>query len=263
MIIKISYYGIILIVLFIFFTPDFLYSETSDTTFSANLNNDNILDIVSVKFMMDTSNIESMGCYVIKINDLTYIDSSFADFEFEVKVMDINKDDVFNEIFIQSGMNDYNNYNVFRFTGKNIFKLGEVFGIDTINVPSNGKIFARAWMGFWYYDFYYTLNPDKMILEKKEKDMYDIKTYSDMEQYPIVVESAFVTYKERVDNSDVKFKTRKGEKIKLLKAYINVKCDGEDTSFCFWYLIQNSKGEKGWARMRDFYDRVSGIQWAG
>ena len=263
MIKKISYYGIILIVLFVFFTHDFLYSETSDTTFSANLNNDNILDRINVRYIIDASNIAALGCFEIRINDLIFIDSSYADEEFEVKIMDIEKNDIFTEIFVKTGMNDYNNYNVLRFTGKNIHKLGEVFGIDTINAPGDGKIYVREWVGFWYYDYNYTLSNDKRTLVKEVKDIYDIKMYPGMEESEIKVEKVFVTYKERIDNSEIKFKTRKGEKIKLLKAYINVKCDGEDTSFCFWYLIQNSKGEKGWARMRDFYEKVSGIPWAG
>jgi len=239
-------------------------AQKYDTTFTANLNNDDILDRVKVSYIEDATKRGADGCYEIDINGIKIIDSVNADPYFEAEIHDIDKNDMFEELFVKVGMNDYNNYNVYRFDGKKIINLGIVSSLNEINVFGNGKIEAKEWMGFWYYDYEYIFNPAAQNFDVKKNDLYDVKTYSEeSDNPPIIVETPFVVYTDRVENASEKFKTKADEKIKILKAYIKVSCPDEYTNMCVWYLIENSKGVQGWVKLKDFMEKVRGIPWAG
>ena len=240
-----------------------VFSQSDDTTFSANLYSEAKKDLIRVKREDDPSNKKSEGWCKITVNDVLYIDTNNSYFDF-VRIIDIDKQDNFKEIAVGSGMNDYYDYSIYRYDGKSITKLGIIYSLDEAKFLGNGMIAARMWMGFWYYDFEYKFNASKNTFEEIMNDEYDVKAFSDMENYPIIVSEPFNVNKERKDNSAVQFKTKKGERIKILKAYIKEKCTGEEyEKNCFWYLIQNSKGEKGWVRLSNFMNNVTGIPWAG
>jgi hypothetical protein len=236
-------------------------AQKYDTTFSANLNNDAVLDRIKVSYKEDASNRGEPGYYEIAINGIVLTDSVYADPYFTVEMFDIDKADMFDEIFVKSGMNDYNDYNVYRFDGRSIIKLGNISCMNDIKVLGNRKIEAKEWMGFWSYDYEYIFNPSTQKFDVKKNDLYDIKMFSD--ENDITVDTPFAVYTDRVESSAVKFEIKKDENIKILKAYINVICPDEYTNMCVWYLIENNKGEQGWAMLKDFMEKVSGIPWAG
>ncbi len=260
-----KYYNRFFVILFfsIFAIPQYSSAQNRDTTFNANMNNDSIPDRVKISYVEDTSRRDAFGCYEININDIKLIDSTNANPYFTVEVRDIDTTDVFQELFVKNGFDEFPDYNIYRFDGKNIFNLGNISGLEDFIIKGDGRIGAREWMGFWYYDYEYVLNPETMKIDAIKKDLYDIKMFPEEKEYDFIVDTTFSVFTDREDNSPVKFETVSGEKIKILKAYIKISCPEENNFLCVWYLIENSKGEQGWLMLNDFMDKVSGIPWAG
>jgi hypothetical protein len=233
-----------------------------DTTFKANLY-ESQKNSVKVSFHYDESGKYLDGVFTVYIDGFKYTDSTQNPLDFfEVKVVDVDKDDDYKEIAIGTFFNESTEYLIYRFNGKKIISLGWVTSMDEPVFPGNGIVKAKGWMGFWSYDYEFIINKSKNKFEAVYKDEYSVKFYEGFDQ-DIVVTQSFNTYKERDKKSDIVTKFAVGDKIKLIKAYTKVTCEDEYREFCFWYLIQDKNGKKGWIQLKDFNDKVSGLPWAG
>ncbi len=246
----------------LFFVNNLSYATSYDTTFRANLY-ESEKNTVKITIYYDEEGKYYNGKYKIAVDRVSIMDSteSVMDY-FVVKVIDLDTDDDYKEIVICTYFNDNTDYILYRFTGKKIISLGLVSSMDEPIINGDGTVKAIGWMGFWSYDYEYVFNEKKMKYEPIFKDEYPVKFYEGFEQDIKVIES-FNTYKERDKKSGIVTKFKPGDKIKLIKAYTKVKCDVDYTEMCFWYLIQDKNGKKGWLQLKDFSDKVEGIPWAG
>lgn len=255
-------YLLITVLLFLIISSwNFSIAQSNDTTFKANLF-ESKKNTVRVLFHTDDAKYMS-GLFTITVDKISYTDSSQNAMDFyEVKVVDLDNNDDYKEIAVCTYFNENTEYQLYRFDGKKIISLSTVTSMDVPIFLGDGTVKSKGWMGFWSYDYYFILNESKMKYEPVFKDEYPVKFYEGFDQDIKVIES-FNTYKERNVKSDIVTKFKPGDKIKLIKAYTKVKCDVEYTEMCFWYLIQDKDGKKGWLQLKDFSDKVEGLPWAG
>jgi hypothetical protein len=251
------------LVLFLLSVQNISFAKTYDTTYKANLY-ESKKSTVKISFYYDDEEKLFTGKFKITIDGISIEDSTgnIMDY-FESKVVDLDKEDEYKEVSIMTYFNESTEYELFRFNGKKIINLGTVFSMDEPVFTGDGNVKTKGWMGFWSYDFEFVLNKDKMKYEPVYKDEYPVKFYEGYDG-EIIVKENFNTYKERDLKSDVVTKFKVGDKIKILKAYTKVDCEKDKAKdFCFWYLIQDKNGKKGWLQLKDFMEKVTGIPWAG
>ena len=241
-----------------------LFSQSAqDTSFTATMKFDGNKHKINVKFLENKKNWDN-SCFVIKVDNTEIVDSIVSDY-FEVRLVDLNKDDNFDEILLVKYIEEETDASIFRYDGTKITKLGDIYTMDEFGIAGDGKIKVRGWMGFWYYDFEFVYNESKNQFEPQYKDLYDIKTFVEDEgdKYEVIAKESFKVLEDKSDDAKTKFEIKKGEQIKILQAYVKQDCNNEEVYLCHWYYIQNAKGEKGWIRLRNFVDKVDGIPWAG
>jgi hypothetical protein len=249
------------VVLVLFLLRNFSFASSYDTTFKANLF-ESKKNSVKVSFMYDEGKYMN-GVFIISVDGINLMDSTQSALDyFEIKVVDLDKDDDFKEIAICTFFNDNSEYLLYRFTGKKIISLGWITSMGEPIFTGDGTVKASGWMGFWSYEYEFILNKSKMKYEPVYKDEYPVKFYEGYDG-EIVVKESFNTYKERDKKSEIVTKFKPGDKIKILKAYTKVKCEDEYNEHCFWYLIKDKNGNKGWLQLKDFQEKVDGIPWAG
>jgi hypothetical protein len=251
------------LVLFLFLIQKLSFADSYDTTFKANLF-ESKKNTVKISILYDDDGKYYNGKYTITIDGFSITDSTQSALDyFETKVIDLDKDDDFKEIAICTYFNDNSEYLLYRFTGKRIISLGWITSMGEPIFKGDGTVKASGWMGFWSYDYEFVLNKSKMKYEPVYKDEYPVKFYEGYDG-EIIVTEAFSTFKEKDKKSEVVTKFKVGDKIKILKAYTNVKSSEEDNrEYYFWYLIKDKNGNKGWLQLKDFGDKVEGLPWAG
>lgn len=258
---KKSITSIINMIIFMFLFQSLSYADSHDTTFKANLF-ETQKSSVKISFHIDENKFPD-GTFIITIDGKSIQDSTQSPLDYyEIKVVDLDKDDDYKEIAVCTFFNESSEYLLYRFTGKKIVSLGWISSMDEPIFVGDGTVKAKGWMGFWSYDFEFVLNKSNMKYEPVYKDEYPVKFYEGFED-DITVKESFNTYKQRDNKSEVVTKFKPGDKIKIIKAYTKVKCEEEYNDRCFWYLIKDKNGNKGWLQLKDFQDKVEGIPWAG
>jgi len=253
--------------IFLLFLFAFAYSLSiagpCDTSFTAKLF-ETKKSSVKVSYGCDETGMYIDGKFILTIDGITIKDSCQDAYDgMETMVIDLDKKDDFKEIALLYYFSINTSYQIYRFDGKKIIPLGVVYSNEQPVLPGDGTVKAKGWMGFWSYDFEFVLNKNKMQYEPVYKDEYPVKFYEGFDG-EIIVKESFSTYKERDKKSSVVTKFKPGDKIQFIKAYVNVKCDDVDYNDpCFWYLIKDKDGKKGWIQLRDFQEKVDGIPWAG
>ncbi|MBI5402447.1 MAG: hypothetical protein HY959_03530 [Ignavibacteriae bacterium] len=234
-----------------------------DTAFTAGLF-ESVKSKVYIKYGCDENGYLNDGNFTLTIDGITIKDSCVDAYDgMESMVLDVDKNDKYKEIAVLYYFSINTSYQIYRFDGKKIISLGVVYSNEQPVLPGDGTVKATGWMGFWSYDFEFVLNKNKMKFEPVYKDEYPVKFYEGFDG-EIIVKESFSTFKERDKNSAVVTKFKKGDKIQFIKAYVKVKCDDVDYNDpCFWYLIKDKDGKKGWLQLRDFQEKVDGIPWAG
>ncbi len=250
-----------LLVLF-FIIQNYSFAQTYDTVFKANLF-ETQKNTVKASFQYDETGSSFNGKFKLTIDNISINDSCEYSYDyFEVKVVDIYKNDDYREIAILYYFGESPEYMIYRYTGKKIISLGMISSMDEPEFKGNGVVKASSWMGFWRLKYEYIFNDKKMKFDEKIKDEVDVVFYEGFEN-KFTVKEKFSIYKERDKNSEVVTTFRNGDVISILKAYIKVKCEDNYKDPCIWYLIKDSKGNKGWLQLKDFQEKVDGIPWAG
>lgn len=228
-----------------------------DTTFYANLNNDGLLDKINVKFSLDEQ--EGGLDYTLTINGK----SITGRFEYseagDVKIIDINTSDMFQEIaVIGYGMNDFNDFHIYTLRTKPRY-IGESSGVFNLETTGNGYATGEYWMGFWGLKKKYKLIYEGTYLKEIEEEEYA------MNQECSATDS-FKLLSCKDDNSSVSAEVKTGDKLVIIACDVRPMKDTgdyiDDYSY-IWYKIKTPSGKSGWIRLLNFQDKVDGLIWAG
>ena len=259
---KKNYYFLLILLFAVFYFPNI--AKSYDTTFKATLIKSKISN---VKLTGDYDNKKKYltGKFILNVDGVSLSDSFDGPIEdIEIKIIDINISDSFKEILISSTVAVDWHSKIYRFTGDKLIDMGNLWSVNDLIINGDETISGDGWMGFWKCDIEFKLNKEKLKFEIVEKFDYDVIFYEGYDG-EIIVNEGFNTYKEKDLNSPVITTFKKGDKLKILKAYTKIiPCNDEyGKDFCFWYLIEDKDGKKGWLQLKDFWQKVDGIPWAG
>jgi hypothetical protein len=257
------YFLLFVIFLTSFFCNVFAQKKSFDSTFSDNLIGKKLSEI-RIIFEYDEKEKFFNGNYTIDVDGMKQTDyiEDLSGY-FEIKTIDVDKKDMYREIIIAATIEVEWTYKIFRYTGDKLLDLGELYSAGKIDITGDGKIKTDGWMGFWTYDNDYIFNKENNKFEIVGRFEYDVKFYEGFDG-EITVKKKFKTYKERDIKSPVITNFKIGDKIKILKAYTKYEnCSEDYEDYCFWYLIEDKNGKRGWLQLKDFWQKVDGIPWAG
>ncbi|MBS1514558.1 MAG: hypothetical protein JSS63_05980 [Bacteroidetes bacterium] len=244
---------------FLFILAPAIFAGTKDTTFSGDLNRDNIADRVIVSFTTnDGAYSYIQGDFSVSINGIVYKDKCEEAEVFDAKIVDIDSDTP--ALLVSCfGTGDVGEFFFYRLKEDKIIRLGSIKIWGGIEVPGNGKILSNEWMGFWSLHGEYAVNSSGKI-EMVKKDTYDVNVEG-------TVQNSFKILKSRNDNSEVVETLKAGIKIKVMKCDISPVCKNEagydDEYECDWYLVKSSTGKEGWVRFKFLRDNTTDLPWAG
>ena len=231
------------------------YSQGLDTTIKYDLNFDREEETIRLTYN------ESAQEFKLKINNDEFTGKYSDAYDAGIEIIDINRNDNLREVLVKGyGPSDQSDMYFFQFINGRITQCGHLPSNFGIEATGNGKLTEYAWMGFWTAKFRYEFDSKNKTITKIEDEFYDV-------DQPCEVKESFDLLKDRSDNSEVTFKLKPGTKITLVKADITEVCPSNDGSnddfFCDWFLIKTSDGKKGWCRLKNFYEKVDGLVWAG
>jgi len=231
-----------LILIFLFLQFNFAQSQNFVFTAQADLNSDNIPDKINLS--------ETDYAYTLNINGIKIT----GEFDVEglngFKIIDINKNDVFKEIAVHaSGPSDDDEYNLYRFNGKEIYFLNKLKGNPTFN--GNGIVYLDFWEGFW-------MRRDKFVFDKKVKKLKRVPQFA----YYVGVKNISVkNYISIFADKSMTQKTAvlsKNSKIEILLCDIKTEEDSNDEI----YLIKSKSGLIGWIKSSVLLENCEGFNFA-
>ncbi len=242
--------------------PVFLFAGTKDTTLSADLNGDNNLDVIKVSFVTNDGLYSYLeGDFTVNINGVEYKDKCTEAEIFDVKIVNIEANDMHSSVLISCyGVGDVGEYFFYRFNNSSneIIPMGSIKLWGTIEIPGDGKIIINDFMGFWMLHGEYIVDNNKLVPVKK--DAYDVNVEG-------TAKTSFKILKSKEDNSEIAETIKPGSKITLLKCDVTPVCKNEagydDEYECDWYLFKTASGKEGWARLKDFREHIPDLPWAG
>jgi hypothetical protein len=179
----------------------------------------------------------------------------------DLQIIDMYRNDNLKEVIVKGyGNSDETDMFFYQYIDGKIVEVGHLpsnFGVET---DGNGTLTEHAWMGFWTIRIRYDFNTRKKTLTKIHEEFYDVNLECE-------VNNSFKLLRDRDDNSETAAMLKPKTKLTIVKADVSPVCktpDGYDDSFfCDWYFIKASDGSEGWVRLKDFYEKVDGLIWAG
>ncbi len=231
------------------------YSQSRDTTFKYDLNFDRDEETIKCTYNENTQD------FTIQIGNAKLSGTFLYSYDIGIDIIDINKNDNLREVVLKGyGNSDQSEMYFYQYIEGKIVPCGYLpsnFGIET---TGNGKITEYAWMGFWTAKLNYDFDTKNKTITKIDDEFYEVKL--DCE-----VKNSFKLLTGRDDNSDVAVNLNPKTKLTIVKADIRPVCEPvngySDDIMCDWFLIKTSDGKQGWCRLKDFYENVDGLIWAG
>ncbi len=232
-----------------------IYSQGIDTTFKYDLNFDREEENIRLIYN------ETAQEFRLKINNDEFTGKYSDAYDVGVEIIDINRNDNLREVLVKGyGPSDQSDMYFFQFVNGKITECGRLPSNFGIEVKGNGELTEYAWMGFWTAKLRYEFDSKNKTITKIVDEFYDVNQECQ-------VKESFDLLKDRSDNSEVTSKLKPGTKLTLVKADISQVCPSNDGSnddfFCDWFLIKTSDGKQGWCRLKNFYEKVDGLVWAG
>lgn len=166
-----------------------------------------------------------------------------------VQVVDTYKKDKYRELLIHTGDGlDYSAYELFRYTGKRIVKLGRLF---SPTFSGNGIVYSNQWMGFWQKVQKWTLQRKKLRLVAAAQELFSVGVSAR-------VKTSFPIFQKHSRSSAKIAYLRKKSRIKILVAYAISQNENK-----IWYLVRSSTGLIGWVDANTVHRKMSEVPWAG
>lgn len=244
------------------FVSQNIFAGTKDTTLTGDLNRDNLADVIKVSFVTNDGMYSYLeGDFTIDINGTKYKDKCSEAEIFDVKIVDIDKDDMNPAVLVSCyGTGDVGEYFFYRYWNNTIVSLGSIKLWGSVEVPGNGKILTNDFMGFWTLHGEYIVDKNTSKLVQVKKDTYEVNVEG-------TVKTSFKILKSRDDKSDVVENVKPRTKVTLLRCDVSPLCKNEagydDEYECDWYLFKTESGKEGWARLKDFRENIDDLPWAG
>ena len=233
-----------------------VFSDVKDTTFNFDLNFDRSEESISCRF--DYNSME----FTLRINN-SRVSGSFNDaYDFDVEIIDINRNDNLREVLVKGyGNSDQSDMFFYQYsTDGKIIECGRLPSNFGIEVKGDGYLTEYAWMGFWTAHIKYDFNSREKTITRIDEEFYDVN--QDCE-----VTKPFKLLADRDDNSGITVMLSPKTKLTIIKADISPMCqydDGSDDNYsCDWYFFKTSDGKQGWCRLKDYQQNVDGLIWAG
>ncbi len=175
--------------------------------------------------------------FIEAYGDAVYIcinNKCIMEYSYSYGIVDIDKSDHFKEIIAENPLDLYSR--IYYYDGNKIIKMAELPGIqENFKVNGSGIIEARTQgniLHAWFYTKKYRLNRSHQ-LEPIEEDLYPMNS-------SVKVVKELPLYKSR-DDLSIGAVLRPGEEAVILSS------DNKQ-----WCLIENSKGERGWFKIKDY-----------
>lgn len=244
-----------IILLFLFVISSVAFSATADTTVKIDLNFDGKEE--TVKLLHKGEDQE----FTLRINNAEYKGQFEYAYGADIEILDINRNDGLREVMVKGyGPSDQNDMHFFQFIDGKIIAAGRLPSNFGIEAKGNGGLTEYGWMGFWTIKLKYDFDSKAKTITLVPEEFYDVMQECE-------VKESFKLLTRREDDAPVVIEVKPKAKLTIIKADITPKCktaDGyDDDFFCDWYLIRTADGKEGWARLRDFYEKVDGLVWAG
>ena len=162
-------------------------------------------------------------------------------------LVDIDTGDKYKEVAVHTpGPSSDDEYLIYWYDGNSIKEIGKLSRWPEF--LGNGIVHVKNWMGFWAQNNKYVLDKKTRKLKSFPQDMYYVGVEVD-------VKKSFPIYKTRVCKERVAY-LKPESKIMLFA------CDpssSEINSSSWSYLIKSSTNLIGWAKERDFSQKVEGL----
>lgn len=173
------------------------------------------------------------------------------------KVVDIRTTDAVKEVAVHApGPSSDDEYRLYWLKGTAIKEVGHLARWPEF--PGNGSVYVDRWEGFWRERDRWTLVPATHKLVKVPQEFHSV----DQE---CTAKEAFPLAWKRSAPGVVAEVVAAGTKARVVLAAAPERrgCGKEGGPFfCRWYLLRSETGILGWARLKDFYEKVDGLLWA-
>lgn len=230
-------------------------AQNRDTTIKYDLNFDGRDEIIKCSYH------ESTYEFTLQIGSAAATGTFAESYDMGIEIIDINKNDNLREVVLKGyGNSDQNDMYFFQYLNGIIVNCGHLPSNFGVEAKGNSILTEYGWMGFWDIKFEYEFDSRNKTLTKVEKEFYDVNKECE-------VKTSFKLLTGRDDNSVVAVNLKPKTKLTIVKADITPACDPvngyTDDMMCDWFLIKTSDGKQGWCRLKDFYENVDGLVWAG
>jgi hypothetical protein len=220
------------------------------TSAQVDLNGDKKIDNIEIVLPQD----EWLSDFELKVNDISVKDSlSYRVNGFVIR--DIDQSDQYKEIAVYTeGPSSDDDYLIFWYDGKALKKMARVQRWPVF--PGNGIVYVDDHMGFW-------TKREKYVLDEKTRELRIVPQEFYYVGQPAKVVEMFPIFKTRL-SSDIVANLAENSDILILVCDLSPTDEAVegDGYFNDWYLIKSSANLAGWARLKDFSDKVDGLPWA-
>jgi len=169
-------------------------------------------------------------------------------------IVDLREGDGFVEVFVHTeGPSADDEYVFFRYRDGALVELGRVE--RWVRKVKDGELWVDDWMGFWTRHSVYLLRNERLVEVKREFFYVGVEGRAEDDLH----------LRLSFSEPSVSVRIRRGRVVRVVGwKPEEKKAKGEELrEFGGWYFLwSEEEGVGGWCRLKDFYDKVKGLNWA-